>query len=146
MPVATVAAVRKQIGAGETDPVYLLLGEDEVEKSAVAHEFEELVEEGVPLVAAVAQAETDHHFGKPHDAQTNAALLALLRGILLEEVGRGVDDVIEEADGVADGFAQGFPFDLTVLDESREVDRAEVTDPGKPCNRPPRGCVSFSRP
>ena len=47
MPVATAAAVRKQISAGDTHPVYLLLGEDEVEKSALAHEFEELVEEGL---------------------------------------------------------------------------------------------------
>lgn len=39
--------MRKQIASGATDPVYLLLGEDEVEKSAVAAEFAELVEEGL---------------------------------------------------------------------------------------------------
>jgi DNA polymerase III subunit delta len=43
----TVAAVRKQIAGGTPDPVYLLLGEDEVEKSALAAEFAELVEEGL---------------------------------------------------------------------------------------------------
>lgn len=47
MPVSTVAAVRKQIQSGTTDPVYLVQGEDEVEKSGLAHEFEELVEEGL---------------------------------------------------------------------------------------------------
>src|SRR5262245_27210269 len=47
MPVATVSAVRKQINAGTVHPIYLLLGEDEVEKSALAHEFEEIVEEGL---------------------------------------------------------------------------------------------------
>lgn len=47
MPTATPAAVRKQIAAGDTAPVYLLLGEDDVEKSALAHEFDELVEEGL---------------------------------------------------------------------------------------------------
>ncbi len=47
MPIATPAAVRKQIHAGTTDAVYLLQGEDEVEKSALAHAFEELVEEGL---------------------------------------------------------------------------------------------------
>jgi len=41
------AAVRKQVAAGKTDPVYLLTGEDDIEKSALAHEFEELVEEGL---------------------------------------------------------------------------------------------------
>ena len=47
MPVATPAAVRKQISAGTTDSLYLLQGEDDVEKSALANEFEELVEEGL---------------------------------------------------------------------------------------------------
>ena len=47
MSVATPAAVRKQISAGATDSLYLLQGEDDVEKSALAHEFEELVEEGL---------------------------------------------------------------------------------------------------
>jgi len=47
MPVATAAAVRKQIQAGTADSIYLLQGEDEVEKAGLAHEFEELVEEGL---------------------------------------------------------------------------------------------------
>jgi len=47
MPHITAAAVRKQISSGDADPIYLLQGEDEVEKSALAHEFEELVEEGL---------------------------------------------------------------------------------------------------
>lgn len=47
MPIVTPAHIRKQIAAGTTDPVYLLQGEDEVEKSALAHEFEELVDEGL---------------------------------------------------------------------------------------------------
>ena len=47
MPPATVSAVRKQIKAAAPDPIYLLQGEDDVEKIALAHEFEELVEEGM---------------------------------------------------------------------------------------------------
>ena len=47
MPIASAAAVRTQIAAGNTHPVYLILGDDEVEKSALAHEFENLVEEGL---------------------------------------------------------------------------------------------------
>jgi len=39
------AAVLKQIAANQPDPIYLILGEDEIEKSALAHEFEALVEE-----------------------------------------------------------------------------------------------------
>jgi DNA polymerase-3 subunit delta len=47
MPTLTPAAVRKQIKSDQPDPVYLLQGEDEVEKSALAAEFGELVEEGL---------------------------------------------------------------------------------------------------
>jgi DNA polymerase-3 subunit delta len=45
VPVATPAAVRKQIAAGDVAPIYVLQGEDDVEKTALGHEFEELVEE-----------------------------------------------------------------------------------------------------
>lgn len=47
MPTASPAAVRKQIAAGAPDAIYLLQGEDEVEKSALAAEFAELVDEGL---------------------------------------------------------------------------------------------------
>lgn len=47
MGVLTPSAVRKQIKSGATDSIYLLQGEDDVEKSGLAHEFEELVEEGL---------------------------------------------------------------------------------------------------
>jgi DNA polymerase-3 subunit delta len=47
MPVATPSAVRKQIKSGATDPVYLLLGADDVEKAALAAEFAEIVDEGL---------------------------------------------------------------------------------------------------
>ena len=47
MPTLTAAAVRKQIASNAPDAVYLLLGDDEVEKSALAAEFAELVDEGL---------------------------------------------------------------------------------------------------
>jgi DNA polymerase-3 subunit delta len=43
----TPAAVRKQIKSGRVDQIYLLQGEDDVEKSALAGEFAELVDEGL---------------------------------------------------------------------------------------------------
>jgi DNA polymerase III delta subunit len=43
----TPASVRKQLAAGTPDPVYLLTGDDELEKSALAAEFADLVEEGL---------------------------------------------------------------------------------------------------
>jgi len=47
MPVVSRAALKKQIAAGDTGPLYVLLGDDDSEKSAVATEFAEMVEEGL---------------------------------------------------------------------------------------------------
>ena len=45
MPVLTTTILRKQLAAGETDPLYMLVGADDLEKSSVAAEFAEMVEE-----------------------------------------------------------------------------------------------------
>ena len=45
MPVLTTAILRKQLAAGETDPLYMLVGADDLEKASVAAEFAEMVEE-----------------------------------------------------------------------------------------------------
>ena len=45
MPALTTTILRKQVAAGETDPLYILVGADDLEKSAVASEFAEMVEE-----------------------------------------------------------------------------------------------------
>jgi DNA polymerase-3 subunit delta len=47
MAMTTPATVRKQIASGSTGPLYLLLGEDDVEKAALAAEFAEVVDEGL---------------------------------------------------------------------------------------------------
>lgn len=47
MPPVTQAAVHKQIASGETEPLYMLIGADDAEKSAVAHEFAAMVDEGL---------------------------------------------------------------------------------------------------
>ena len=45
MPAATPATVHTQIESGSTNPIYLLLGKDEVEKLELAHAFDALVDE-----------------------------------------------------------------------------------------------------
>src|SRR5205823_2860503 len=47
MSLVSAVSVRKQIESGNTDPLYLLLGEDDVEKSALAAEFADIVDEGL---------------------------------------------------------------------------------------------------
>jgi DNA polymerase-3 subunit delta len=45
LPPLTATILRKQLAAGETDPLYMLVGADELEKSSVAAEFAEMIEE-----------------------------------------------------------------------------------------------------
>jgi DNA polymerase-3 subunit delta len=47
VPVLTAAALRKQIAAGDTAPLYALVGADEVEKAEVAAQFFDVVDEGL---------------------------------------------------------------------------------------------------
>lgn len=47
MPPLASSALRKQISSGDTAPLYALVGGDEMEKSAVAAEFAEMVDEGL---------------------------------------------------------------------------------------------------
>src|ERR1041385_8773741 len=47
MPVVTRQTLKKQIAAGDTGPLYILIGDDDSEKSAVATEFAEMVDEGL---------------------------------------------------------------------------------------------------
>jgi DNA polymerase-3 subunit delta len=47
LPVLTPAAVRKQIAAGDAAPLYVLIGADDTETSAMALEFADSVDEGL---------------------------------------------------------------------------------------------------
>jgi DNA polymerase III delta subunit len=47
MPPLSAAALRKQLSSGDTAPLYALIGADEVEKSAVAAQFIDMVDEGL---------------------------------------------------------------------------------------------------
>jgi len=47
VPPVTTAVVHKQIASGETEPLYALLGGDDTEKSAVASQFADMVDEGL---------------------------------------------------------------------------------------------------
>ena len=47
MPPLTPAVLRKQIASGETAPLYMLVGADDMDKTAVANDFTEMVDEGL---------------------------------------------------------------------------------------------------
>ena len=47
MATLSLAALRKQLASGDLGPLYLLVGDDDAEKSAVAGEFADTVDEGL---------------------------------------------------------------------------------------------------
>lgn len=47
MPRLSLADLRRQLASGATGPLYVLAGDDEAEKAAVAGEFAEIVDEGL---------------------------------------------------------------------------------------------------
>jgi DNA polymerase III subunit delta len=47
MPALSPAALRKQLASGDIGPLYVLLGDDDAEKSSVAAEFTDTVDEGL---------------------------------------------------------------------------------------------------
>src|SRR5258706_6749186 len=75
MPLVQRAALRKQLASGETGPLYLLIGDDDGEKSAVAAEFAEMVDEGLRAFSV------DRLFGgeiKADDLFDSAAALPMM--------------------------------------------------------------------
>jgi DNA polymerase III delta subunit len=72
LPALSAAALRKQISAGKADRLYVLVGKDDAEKSAVAGEFAEMVDEGLRAF------NVDHLYGADIDVddliQTAATL------------------------------------------------------------------------
>lgn len=86
--------------------------------------------EGQPLLGVVGDAQADEHIGPPHDPQANLAgelrhPLDLGDGVVV-----GVDNVVQEADGQADGLPQALPVHLGplggVAEELHQVDGAQV--------------------
>ena len=47
MPALSIAALRKQLASSDLGPLYLLVGDDDAEKSAVAAEFADTVDAGL---------------------------------------------------------------------------------------------------
>jgi DNA polymerase-3 subunit delta len=47
LPLVTAATLRQQLAAGDLAPIYVLLGADDAEKSSVAAQFSDLVDEGL---------------------------------------------------------------------------------------------------
>jgi DNA polymerase III subunit delta len=120
MPLVNTAAVRKQIAALDTSPLYMLVGDDEVEKTAMAGEFAEIIEEELRAfnVERLYGGETKV------DALMNAAqtfpLLAPRRVILVLEAEKLLmpkreSKAVEEEQERLESFLQSAPRHATVV-------------------------------
>ena len=85
MPPLTPAALRTQLASGETAPLYMLVGADDMEKTAVSNDFTEMVDEGLRAF------NVDHLYGGEHkvDDLLNAAgtlpMMAPRRVVVIHE-------------------------------------------------------------
>ena len=85
MPPLTPSALRTQMASGETAPLYMLVGADDMEKTAVANDFTEMVDEGLRAF------NVDHLYGGEHkvDDLLNAAgtlpMMAPRRVVVIHE-------------------------------------------------------------
>ena len=141
MPVATPAAVRKQIAAEKPDALYLILGEDEVEKSALAHQFEELVEEGLRAfnvetihpgevgsgdrLAAVVDAITDAVQTLPMMAARRVVIVFQANGVL--EPKRGESAAALKATEKLEALIESPPPHTTLVFVSLSLDKRRRT-------------------
>ncbi len=82
------------------------------------------------LIAAITNAELHHQFRNAHGVQADAPFVQLLRPVGLEEVGRGVNDIIEKAGGDAGGFVQVLPVYIMLFSiiECCKVNSTKVTN------------------
>ena len=132
MPLLTPASLRKQIAAGVTDPLYMLVGDDETEKAAVAAEFAEMVDEGLRAF------NVDRLFGAETDVDDliNAAamlpMMAARRVVLVLEADKFLipkreSKAAEEAQQRLEQFIENPPEHATIvfvcgaLDQRRRV-------------------------
>ena len=146
MPQLAPLALRKQIAAGATDPLYMLVGDDETEKAAVAAEFTEMVDEGLRAF------NVDRLFGADMDVDDlihTAAMLPMMasrRVVLVLEadkllIPKRESKAAEEEQQRLEQFVEDAPTHATIvfvcgpLDQRRRVvkllmKKAQIVDCG----------------
>ena len=88
MGSAAPEAVRAQIASGQLDPVYLILGEDEQWKLALAAEFEQAVEEGLRAFNVARFHGGEAALGEVLDAARTLPLMAPRRIVVVSHAER----------------------------------------------------------
>lgn len=85
MPALAISTLRAQLAAGETAPLYALVGADDAEKSAVAGEFADLVDEGLRAFNVERLYGGDAKVGELVDAACTLPMMAPRRVVIVLE-------------------------------------------------------------
>jgi DNA polymerase-3 subunit delta len=126
-PVAT-AVLRQQIASGETEPLYALVGGDDLEKAAVATEFAEMIEEGLRAF------NVEHLYGGEvkvsdlFDAAHTLPMMAPRRVVIVHEaerlfVPKRESQAAEEELGRLEAFLKEAPAHATIVFVCGDMDR-----------------------
>jgi DNA polymerase III delta subunit len=85
VPALTTTILRKQLAEGDTDPLYMLVGADDLEKSAVAAEFAEMVEEDLRVFNVERMYGGETKVDAVIDAASTLPMMAPRRVIVIAE-------------------------------------------------------------
>lgn len=85
MPLLSPAALRKQLASGDTAPLYVLLGADDAEKSSVAAQFVDTVDEGLRAFNVERMYGGETKAGQLLDAANTLPMMAPRRLVLVLE-------------------------------------------------------------
>jgi DNA polymerase-3 subunit delta len=142
----TLSVLRKQMTSGETGSLYVLVGADELEKSAVAGEFAEMVDEGLRAFNVDRLYGGDAKVDALIEAARTLPMMAPRRIVIVMEaekllVPKRESQAAEAEQGRLEAFLKNVPSHATLvfvcgaLDERRRVvklllKQAEVVDCG----------------
>ena len=105
MSASTPAAVQTQIASGQLDPVYLILGDDEYQKSELAGEFEQVVDVGLRAFNVDRFYGGETSLGVILDAARTLPMMAPRRVVTVLRAERFLQPKRESADATHDAEA-----------------------------------------
>jgi DNA polymerase-3 subunit delta len=85
LPPLTTTILRKQLADGDTDPLYMLVGADDLEKAAVAAEFADMVEEDLRVFNVERMYGGETRVDAVIDAANTLPMMAPRRVIVIAE-------------------------------------------------------------
>lgn len=139
MPALTLPALRAQLASGDLQPIYLLIGADDAERSAVAAEFPEVVEEGLRAFNVDRLYGGDLKVAQLIDAASTLPMMAPRRVLVVLEAEKFLQPkreskAADEAQAMLEAFLASPPPHATIvfvaegLDQRRRITKLLVKE------------------